>query len=262
MKTSLIKMRPERRYSAFLDILGFKRILDIVENNPNSQETERIISALNFMSEELVEPAYGADLPIYEETPDGLIELELGDPKLTYVSDCIIVSTEHTANGLKALCRKVSKIWLDLAWDGFFCRGAISEGLLFHHRDILFGSAYLRALNLEKTAKVPRVVFDETIIKSVGGFPAQFPLRPPTCELAADGQAYLRYFPYMLFPPYAGSWTNYLFQIRSHIFKSLSSTTDAVREKYSFLREEFNFCVQQYSEELEPGLLPIPQDLE
>ncbi len=212
------------------------------------------------MSLEVDEPAYSADLPTYEQTPDGIVERELGDPKLTYVSDCIIISTAHTTDGLKALCRKVSKIWLDLAWDGFFCRGAISEGLLFHQKGIVFGSAYLRALELEKAASNPRVVVDNGIIDAIGGFPGEFPLCPPTCERADDGLVYLRYFPYYFFPPYANDWTNYLFRVRQHIIDSLGSTSGGVRRKYLFLREEFNFCVVHYRDVLEPSLLPIPGD--
>lgn len=259
MTKSILEMRPEPRYCAFLDILGFKKILETVEGQPDSQETERLISALNFMSTEVGEPAYSADLPVYEQTEEGIVERELGDPRLTYVSDCIIVSTEHTTDGLKALCRKISKIWLDLAWDGYFCRGAISEGLLFHHKDIVFGSAYLSAYELEKSAVSPRVIFDEKVVASVG-FPAAFPLRPPTSERADDGKVYLRYFPYSFFPPYAFSWTDYLIRVRQHICAALASTTDTVREKYVFLRKEFNFCLEFYRQFLSPELLAIPVD--
>jgi hypothetical protein len=258
--TSILERRPVLRYCAFLDILGFRGFLEKVEDRPDSQELERLISALNFMSQENGEPAYGADLPVYELTPDGMIERELGNPRLTYVSDCVIISTDHTQHGLKALCRKVSKIWLDLAWDGFFCRGAISEGLLFHHRDIVFGSAYLRALDLERAANYPRVIFDKSIISSIGEFPTEFPLCPPTSEFATDGFVYLRYFPFNFFPPYAFNWTNYLGRVREHICAALATTTGRIREKYLFLQKEFNFCIQQYRGMLEPQLLSIPED--
>lgn len=255
----ILAKRPEMRYCAFLDILGFKSLLKSVEDTSDDPLMERIISVLNFMSAEVSESAYSADLPVYELTEKGLIERELGDPRLTYVSDCIIISTEHTEDGLKALCRKLSKIWLDLAWDGFFCRGGISEGLLFHHQNIVFGSAYLKALALEQVAITPRVVFDDAIISRVG-FPAVFPVLPPTCEMARDGRVYLRYFPYFFFPPYATNWTNYLCHVGEHIVVGLSTTSGRVREKYAFLREEFNFCLEEYRDMLDPSLRPIPAD--
>jgi hypothetical protein len=254
---SILRERPEPRYCAFLDILGFKEILKTIETQPTSLMTDRLISALNFMSEEVNEPAYSADLPVYEETPEGVVARELGDPRLTYVSDCVIISTEHTPDGLKALCRKVSKIWLDLAWDGFFCRGAISEGLLFHHRDIVFGTGYLNAYNLENKAAYPRVIFDPHIVELVGGFPQKFPLCPPTAHRGDDGYVYLRYFPYRFFPPYASDWTTFLLRVREHISKCLASTTGPVLAKYIFLKDEFNFCVHRYRGMLEHGLQPI-----
>ena len=260
MSNSILDRRPEPRYCAFLDILGFKEILKAIEERPNSQEAERLISALTFMSSEVDESAYSTDLPVYELTVDGMIERELGDPRMTYVSDCIIISTEHTEDGLKALCRKVSKIWIDLAWDGFFCRGAISEGLLFHHRDIVFGSAYLSAYELEKMADYPRVIFDEQVVESSGGFPATFPLCPPTSERGDDGKVYLRYFPYSFFPPYAFDWTTYLLRVRDRICGALKSKTGRVREKYVFLRKEFNFCVEHFRNVLAPELLAIPDE--
>lgn len=257
MSASLLDERPVMRYCAFLDILGFKSILEHIEGNPKSPVTERLISALNFMALEVNDPAYSADLPVYELVDDVLIERELGDPRLTYVSDCVIISAEHTPDGLKALCRKVSKIWLDLAWDGFFCRGAISDGLLFHHRNIVFGSAYLNAYYLEPKAIFPRVIIDPKVITALGGFPQAFPLRDPTSSVAADGFVYLRYFPRAFFPPYAHDWSNYLVRIRSHLVDSLATTSGSVYEKYSFLRDEFNFAVNHYRDFLEPGLQPL-----
>ena len=191
----LLDERPELRYCAFIDILGFKKLLECVENPAaGGRDIESIISVLNFMAEEVVEPTYGSDLPVYTVTPKGVLEQELGDLRMISVSDSMIISAEHTANGFKALCRKITKVWIDLAWDGVFCRGAIAEGPLFHHGTIVFSSGYLKALDLEQAASVPRVIISEEAVESVGGFPSLFPLRPPTIELGADGLHYLRYF--------------------------------------------------------------------
>jgi hypothetical protein len=258
-QADLLDRRPEKRYCAFLDILGFKEILRTIESERDSQLSGRLISALRFLSEETRDPAYGADLPVYESSVDGLVERELGDPKLTYISDCIIISTAHTADGFKALCRKVSKIWIDLAWDGLFCRGGISQGLLFHYDDIVFGTAYLRALELEKNAKVPRVIIDHEVVAGLGGFPAAFPLCPPTCRRDADENVYLRYFPYWFFPPYSFSWVDYLYRVRGHICVGIEKHEGRIRDKYLFLRDEFNFCVTHFRDQLHPDLHPIAE---
>lgn len=245
--SDVLALRPVKRYCAFLDILGFEARLIELESLPASDDRiERLISCLNFMDQEVFEPAYSADLPVYSEENGLLIERELGDLQLTYVSDCMIISAEHTANGFKALCRKLSKIWCDLAWDGFFCRGGIAQGPLVHQGAIVFGSAYLRALKLEKLADMPRVIVDDDVVADLGGFPSNFPMLPPTIDKAADGRIYLRYFPYLLSPPYAGMWDNYLLGVRRHIVAQLSTTDPCIRPKYIFLRDEWNFAVTKY----------------
>lgn len=253
----LLDESPELRYCAFLDILGFKKLLERVENPAAGRDIESLISVLNFMAEEVVEPAYGSNLPVYTVTPKGVLQEELGDLRMISVSDSMIISAEHTANGFKALCRKVTKVWIDLAWDGVFCRGAIAEGPLFHHGTIIFGSGYLKALDLEKAASMPRVIISGDAVQSAGGFPSVFPLRPPTIELGPDGLHYLRYFPWWFFPPYASNWSNYLFRIRQHIVSGLQNGSSSIRRKYEFLRDEFNFTISQYREALEPGLQEI-----
>lgn len=108
----LLNERPQRRYCAFLDILGFKKLLERVEDPAaDDRHVESIISVLNFIAEEVVEPAYGPDLPVYTATANGLLEQELGGLRMISVSDSMIISADYTPDGFKALCRKVTKVW-------------------------------------------------------------------------------------------------------------------------------------------------------
>ena len=143
----------EERFVAFIDILGFTQIVERIESDTpgDNFNLKRIKSVLNFMDEETYSPNYLPDLPVYTETDNELLETELGDPRLTYVSDCIIISAEPTLDGFKALSRKIHKITADLAFDGIFCRGAISKGKLYHRERILFGSSYIKAYKLEES---------------------------------------------------------------------------------------------------------------
>jgi hypothetical protein len=43
MTKSVLDMRMEARYCAFLDILGFKKILERIEGLPDSPEAEHLI---------------------------------------------------------------------------------------------------------------------------------------------------------------------------------------------------------------------------
>jgi len=213
----------EEKFVAFLDILGFTEIIKGIESNNSSDnlDLKRIKSILNFMDEETINPNYCTDLPIYVETEDGLIEKELGNPKLTYVSDCIIISAEPTLDGFKALSRKIHKITADLAYDGVFCRGAITKGKLFHHNKVVFGSSYIKAYKLEENKAIfPRVIIDPEIIDFFELQEGQVPLAPAFYGRDKDGIYYQRYWTWYLSPPYAGSFDNYLMIVRGWIIKN------------------------------------------
>ena len=239
----------EERFVAFVDILGFEKIISRIENSTdeNNLELKKIKSILNFMNEEVYDPNYSADLPIYVEGENCLIEGELGDPRLTYVSDCIIISAEATLDGFKGLSRKIHKITADLAFDGIFCRGAISKGKLFHRERVLFGSAYIRAYKLEdEEAKFPRIIIDPNILSYFDLSCGKMPLAPAYYGMDADGYFYQRYWTWDLFPPYAMDWINYLLVVRQKIIDNLaehSGENNNTYGKYVWLKNEFNDLV-------------------
>lgn len=233
----------EERFVAFLDILGFKDLIRSIENEgENSPHTLKIVkSILNFMDEEAYEPNYSSDLPVYEQVGDVVIERELGDPRLTYVSDCIIISAEPTLDGFKALSHKIHKITSDLAVDGFFCRGAISKGKLFHRSRILFGSAYVRAYQLEEnSAKFPRVIVDPEILNFFDLGDGKVPLAPAFFGLDSDGFYYQRYWTWQKFPPYVSDFHTYMQIVEQHInsYKQKFGDSPNLLAKYEWLDNE------------------------
>tara|TARA_B100002049_G_scaffold88502_1_gene65182 strand:- start:2220 stop:3005 length:786 start_codon:yes stop_codon:yes gene_type:complete len=236
------KYQFEERFVAFIDILGFTKIIEELERNKeNEYGLQTVKSILNFMDEESFNPNYSVDLPIYVLENGKLIEKELGDPRLTYISDCIIISTEPSLDGFKALSRKIHKIIADLAYDGFFCRGAITKGRLFHHNRILFGTAYMKAYLLEETkALYPRIIIDPDIIDFFNLEDEEMPLSSGFYGLDEDGFYYLRYWTWQLFPPYAGSFENYMSIVLKKIgqLRRKYDETPKIKEKYDWLMKE------------------------
>jgi len=241
----------QSRYCAFIDILGFTSKVKQLEQSWDQSAFDRMRSCLSFMHDEQFESAYSGNLPVYVQVEGRLIEKELGDPRLTYISDCLVISTERSPEGFKALCRKVTKIWIDLLWDGYLCRGGISAGPLIHETTCVLGSAYMDAYELEAKASVPRVVVARSLSEIYDNFPNTFPIRPPTMQMADDGYLYLRYFPYSVFPPYAGNWSSYMLRAKEHIIAGLNKPDTRIRNKYAFAKDEFNFAVTHYRESLE-----------
>ena len=242
----------EERFVAFIDILGFTQLVTEIEadTGPHNFNLKRIKSVLNFMDEETYEPNYSADLPVYTETEDGLLETELGDPRLTYVSDCIIISAEPTLDGFKGLSRKIHKITADLAFDGIFCRGAISKGKLYHRDRILFGSSYIKAYKLEASAVHPRIIIDPDILDFFDLTDGKMPLAPAFYGKDTDGYFYQRYWTWYLFPPYAGDWVSYLNIVRGHLIKNaeIHRDNERVLQKYEWLINEYNSLINWWRE--------------
>lgn len=241
----------EERFVAFIDILGFTEIVKSIESNNTSDNLtlKRVKSILNFMNNEANNPYNDTDLPIYVKTENGLEERELGDPKIIYVSDCIIISAEPTLDGFKGLSRKIHKITADLAYDGIFCRGAITKGKLFHHDRVMFGSSYIRAYKLEEKAIFPRVIVDPDIIDFFQLKEGCFPLAPAFYGKDTDGIYYQRYWTWNLFPMYSDNFYNYLLVVRDWIIKHLNTFEEdsKILPKYLWLKNEFNSLTDMWS---------------
>lgn len=241
------------RFVAFIDILGFKEVIKGIEERNSKDDLifMKIRSILNFMDEETYEPNYATDLPVYEKTKDGLVERELEDPRLTYISDCIIISAQPNMDGFKGLSKKIHKITADLASDGVFCRGAITKGKLFHKERVIFGSAYIRAFKLEEEFAVfPRIIIDPEIINFFSLKEGQMPLGPAFYGLDIDGYYYQRYWTWFLYPPHCGAYDTYLYRVRGHIDENLEKfrETPCILEKYQWLDREFNSLICWWQE--------------
>lgn len=257
------KYKYEDRFVAFIDILGFKDIITAIEAelHDDNHKLHSTKSVLNFLLEETQESHYFTDLPVYEIRDGIAYEYELGHPRLTYISDCIIISTDGDLDGFKALSRKIHKIIADLAVDGFFCRGAITRGKIFHHGQILFGSAYINAYKLEAKAIYPRVIVDPAIIDFFDFSKIDVPLSPAFYSKDTDGLFYLNLTTWYLFPPYCGGFTTFLLIVREKIINNLNQTDmrtikqssamssqeiEKIFKKYEWLYQEFNRNIVKY----------------
>jgi len=273
----------ENRFVAFLDILGFKELIFKIEDEGEEcADFKRVRSVLNFLNEESVESNGQHDLPIYEQKEDHILEKELGDPRISYISDCIIISTENTFDGFKSLCNKLTKFSTDIACDGIFLRGAITHGKIYHHGPMLFGSAYQRAYKLEsESALHPRIIVDDIVFEELSARKGEFPLNDHAIVKDKDEVSYLANFPFKYHPQYIPSWLDFLLRIKSRILYHLNcydlrvsgfgtelknldkfccwkevygwdlsfdGGNDSVLSKYTWLKDEFNSTINKYSE--------------
>lgn len=87
---------------------------------------------------------------------------------------------------------------LFMALRGYFIRGGISLGPFYMDDDIVFGSALLEAVYLEKQANFPRVLLSEAVAQHVAGFTdlyADHASNPSTVVLMKDedGSTFINY---------------------------------------------------------------------
>jgi hypothetical protein len=273
----------ENRFVAFLDILGFKELVYKIESEgEESSDFKRVRSVLNFLHEESIESNGQHDLPIYEQKEGYILEKELGDPRMSYISDCIIISTESSFDGFKSLCNKLTKFSTDIACDGIFLRGAVTHGKIYHHGPMLFGSAYQKAYELEsEKAKHPRIIIDDIVFDVLKSNLGEFPLNEHAITKVANDFSYLANFPMNYHPQYTPSWLDFLLRIKSRILYYLNTFdsrvsgfgqelrnldrfccwkevyawdlcfdggNNSVLNKYEWLKDEFNSTLKRYSE--------------
>jgi hypothetical protein len=138
---------------AFLDILGWKAIVERSKSEPN-------------LIRDMVEALVGPEQRM--QFPSGPPPLESGFPVFSQFSDSIVISCSLLAAsdpGGEAFDDWLASLCCDLLEKGYFVRGAIATGPMFHQGPIAFGPALVDAVELEKTANYPRIV----VSRSGGG---------------------------------------------------------------------------------------------
>jgi hypothetical protein len=82
------------------------------------------------------------------------------------ISDAIAIST--TPLGLYRIFESIEKLAVDLLREGYFIRGALVCGPLYHDSSMVFGKALVRAYELETTiARYPRVIISKEVIENI-----------------------------------------------------------------------------------------------
>jgi hypothetical protein len=136
----------KEKFIAFIDILGFKNMVNEVESESGLtlEELLKILSVLGHDKKNLLEK-YG---PLI--CPQSTYENKDLDFQLTQISDCVVISCEVSPSGIINLISHCSGIVVELLLKGILCRGYITKGLIYHTDKQFIGSGYQNALAGEK----------------------------------------------------------------------------------------------------------------
>ena len=140
----------EERYCAFVDILGFRTLISTLDSDP------LVVGKIR----DLLRLVYGGDNePDYPQ-----LDFHAADLRYQSISDAVCVSTKCNAAGLLYMFAALERLALRMLSEGYFTRGAIVKGRLYHDQDMAFGNALVTAYELEFTvARFPRIMISRQV---------------------------------------------------------------------------------------------------
>ena len=118
------------RLCAYVDILGFGRLIERLRQEKREWQQLR-----------------GLLQRIYAPGPAAAASSV--DFKAQSISDAVAMSVSVSNDGLLHLCSVLQGMTLDLLEKGYFVRGAIAKGRLYHDDKMVFGEALVDAFHME-----------------------------------------------------------------------------------------------------------------
>jgi hypothetical protein len=80
------------------------------------------------------------------------------------ISDAVALSAAPNAAGFDAICTAAEELSRRLLRSGYFARGGITKGRLYHDHNMVFGPALVEAYRLEReVAKFPRILVPRSV---------------------------------------------------------------------------------------------------
>jgi hypothetical protein len=205
------------RYCAFVDILGFRQLIDRL-NKDNSQ-----FDALRNLL-----------MRVHSAHHGGSIEKSDSDFRAQSISDAVAISTTPTQKGLAEIFRALQSLAVDLLVEGYFVRGAVVRASLYHDDRMVFGSALIQAYSFEsEVAKYPRIIVAREVREDMVRFAAKsknlnsFP-KIDCLRQSSDGPMYLD----VLQPVVS------LFKKKEHPFEDLSPEEKTNHRRYLGIRDK------------------------
>lgn len=135
----------QNRITVFYDVLGWRA--QILEAGDDPRMVARLAALVRMMCAHVMAPA---------EREEGAL--------LASFSDNVVFSVPYSPERLPWTLRSVAVIQFGVAMMGFWVRGGLTVGQLYHDEHIVFGPALNRAYEIESIqARYPRVVVDSAI---------------------------------------------------------------------------------------------------
>lgn len=137
------------RYCAFVDILGFSELIKELRAGATNFE------ALKALLQKVHSP--------------GTSEI-----RTQSISDAVALSTDINPRALLSLFDALDSLAVDLLCEGYFIRGAIVKGPLYHDEHMVFGEALVEAYKFEtEVARFPRIIVTKAVMDDIRKYVGQ-----------------------------------------------------------------------------------------
>jgi hypothetical protein len=160
------------RYVAFLDILGFSRIVVDSSRPATRFDADSLMAILKGIGtrDDEYDKIFGVDF------------------RFQTFSDSIVMSETASKEGFEQITDEIEALARKLLSKGLLLRGGLAKGALYHKGTVMFGPAFLDAYRLESTvAKYPRVVLSRDVFADHKKYDRLF----SRVVLADDGPPYV-----------------------------------------------------------------------
>jgi hypothetical protein len=146
----------QERVVAFIDILGFKNLVERSESEPKL--LERLVEVLEEIGK------YSDLQKSFEANGQGA-EYFKDMFSVSTFSDSILLSAKCDPLGLMLITAVVASMCNRLLHQGVLTRGAISKGKMIHAGGIAIGEGLIKAYQIESsTAIYPRIIIDDSLL--------------------------------------------------------------------------------------------------
>lgn len=168
----------EQRLCAFVDILGFRKLVELSIKQPHIQQHIRNLlrqvidakpiwerdSPVDLIEAKLREQGIPNPRSAAEQRVAGYAVAERG----TSFSDSLVLSVTLNVRAISRLVTSLLFLLRSAAELGSYVRGGVCQGLLCHEEDLCFGPALIDAYDLEqKVAFYPRIVVTPDAYKTI-----------------------------------------------------------------------------------------------
>lgn len=240
------------RYCAFIDILGFSEMIGRLRSNVIQPVVLR----------DLLHTVHQTPLAkyVYAAEESGL--------RAQSMSDSLCLSAEASPAGLAHMIFSIGSLGRALLEQGFFMRGALVKGALYHDDQMVFGEALVRAFNFEQeVALYPRIIVASEVVRDLREYAERDPQTGPFKNRvlqADDGPYFIHFLDYYsdLLPVVGdGSLEDETNRIAERIQDRLEEAIDNPRhfEKVKWFAKYWNRTLKPYREvkQIEgPGVTP------